>query len=284
MPRHDAAEVRGVVQVAGEADAIRVDGRQFCRLSNIFGVGTFGVLGSRAVTGFATLGRPAARCIAVEGVVRGFGETVEDLLVTHLAGFGAGVARLQRRAGGRSRCRRSRLSGRWGGGCGRGSRRGLLRDGGLGTGGLSGRLGCGGRGGRGDGFLRGGRLRGGLRRGPRNGRLQSGRRGGRRDCGLWSRPTGNRPGGLFHKQNRPGGLLYEWRRHGWLSGSATEKRGHNNERDNVPAHHSANQNYFFACAGSTVAVAACIFVAANSSSTAWQVLQLSPRAVVLVKA
>ncbi len=85
--------LRGLIQMAGEADFVGRRGRQFRWILDIVGRGSFGVRLAGTVTGLALAAHPSLLGVDRQGVMRVLGQPVIDVLVADLAGVRSRVTR-----------------------------------------------------------------------------------------------------------------------------------------------------------------------------------------------
>jgi len=88
-----APHIRGLVQMAGEADAVRFRGRELGRLANIGSRKGLGMFTAGPVTGFARLSFPSAFVSALHQLVRASEQGVVDIFMARLTGLRPDVLR-----------------------------------------------------------------------------------------------------------------------------------------------------------------------------------------------
>ena len=95
----EAADVRRLIQMAGETDLVGCRGGELRRIADVGGRGRFGMLLRRPVAGLAGPPLPAALRVGLDRMMGLLAKAFVDILVTDLAGFRAGVRRRRRRRG-----------------------------------------------------------------------------------------------------------------------------------------------------------------------------------------
>src|SRR5271166_3991451 len=80
-----ASGLRGLVQMAGEANLVGRRRVKLPRIADVVGRGPFGMHLSGAVTSFARAGLPSFFGVRLQPIMRAFDEAVVDVLVTDLA-------------------------------------------------------------------------------------------------------------------------------------------------------------------------------------------------------
>jgi len=87
----EAANLRRLIQMAGETDFVGRGGRKIRWILDVIGRGTLGVLLAGTMTGFALASLPSLLCINRQCVMCVFGQPVVDVFVTGHADLGARV-------------------------------------------------------------------------------------------------------------------------------------------------------------------------------------------------
>ena len=90
----DAADVRGLVEMAGEADAVHLGRPELCRITDVGRIHRLGVFTARSVAGFTCLRRTVVFLVRLHQLMWILLECFEGILVAGLAGFGADIARV----------------------------------------------------------------------------------------------------------------------------------------------------------------------------------------------
>src|SRR5688572_6608132 len=91
MAALDASYMTRLIQVTLKASPVRLGRRELCRIPDIFRRYRFRMLASRSMARLAGLALEAALLISLDGKMRALLVSLEDVLVTCLAGFRANI-------------------------------------------------------------------------------------------------------------------------------------------------------------------------------------------------